>query len=67
MYPDLNYKNGYEKYINSDIYTGYYSNIGKNKFDIVYSKGEIKSFQDKNNYQNFLHDCVIKNGISGFL
>ena len=65
MYPDLNYKNGYEKYINYEFYTGYYSNIDKNKFDIVYSKGEIKGFQDKNNYQNFLHDCVIKNGISG--
>ena len=65
MYPDLNYKIGYEQYINKDIYTGYYSNIDKNKFDIVYSKGEIKGFQDKNNYQNFLHDCVIKNGISG--
>ena len=34
MYPDLNYKIGYEQFINKDIYTGYYSNIDKNKFDI---------------------------------
>ena len=65
MYPDLNYKIGYEQFINKDIYTGYYSNIDKNKFDIFYFKGKIKGFQDKNNYQNFIYDCVIKNGISG--
>ena len=65
MYPDLNYKIGYEQFINKDIYTGYYSNIDKNKFDIFYFKGKIKGFQDKNNYQNFIYDCAIKNGISG--
>ena len=61
--PDFNYESGYVQYINSDIYTAGYSNIDKYKIDMF--KGQILSFRDNKNNQNFIHDCKTNNGLSG--
>jgi len=67
LFPDLNYKNGYQQYFNNiGIYSGgYYSNDDITKFDIFYSEVEILSFKDNNNFKNFIHDCEIKKGLTG--
>ena len=67
LFPDLNYKNGYQQYFNNiGIYSaGYYTNDDINKIDIFYSMVEILSYKDNNNFNNFIHDCEIKNGLTG--
>ena len=67
LYPDLNYESGFDDYINSenDIFTAGYFNTSENKYDIFYSKGQIISFKDGENHQNFIHDCDTKIGLSG--
>ena len=67
LYPDLNYESGFDDYINSenDIFTGGYFKTDENKYDILYSKGQIIGFKNNKNHQNFLHDCDTKIGLSG--
>ena len=66
LFPDLNYKNGYQQYFNNiGIYSaGYYSNEEINKIDIFYSVVEILSYKGNNNFNNFVHDCETKNGLA---
>ena len=64
LFPDLNYKNGYNQYKKIIIFAGGYPNddINKGK-NQCYSPGKIIEIKDK--IGNFLHNCATKEGSSG--
>ena len=64
LFPDLNYKNGYDQYKNRIIFAGGYPNddINKDKKQ-CFSPGKITQLKDK--IGNFLHNCATKGGSSG--
>ena len=62
--PDLNYKNGYEQYIENDIYTGGFPSVEVNKGDRHFSGGKLLKHHT-DNPKCFLHDCATKEGSSG--
>ena len=64
LYPDLNYKNGYEQYIENDIYTGGFPSVEVNKGDRHFSGGKLLKHHT-DNPKCFLHDCATKEGSSG--
>ena len=51
LYPDLNYKNGYEQYIENDIYTGGFPSVEVNKGDRHFSGGKLLKHQINNTQQ----------------
>ena len=61
----MNYESGNDQYINNDIFTGGYFNTSENKYDILYSKGQIVSFKDNKNRQYFSHDWDTKIELAG--
>ena len=65
--PDLNYKNGYEQYFGSNIFTAGYPSVDIYKGEKHFSGGEILGFRfiNNNNNYNFLHSCSTKAGSSG--
>ena len=64
LYPDLNYENGYDQYIKTQIYTAGYPNVENYKGDKHFSSGKITSYKDKGKF-NFCHNCSTKEGSSG--
>ena len=64
LYPDLNYKNGYEQYIENDIYTGGFPSVEVNKGDRHFSGGKLLKHHT-DNPKCFIHDCATKEGSSG--
>ena len=72
LYPDLNYINGFDNYINEKIiFTAGYPDMGIYKGEKHYSGGEIFGIKfdndDNNNNKNyhFYHKCSTKKGSSG--
>ena len=66
LYPDLNYLNGFEQYINKDIYTAGYPNVDLYKGEKHFSGGKILGFKYVNgNNNDFIHICSTKDGSSG--
>jgi len=64
LFPDLNYKYGYENYIEKEIFIGGYSNIDKNKKkQAYYAFGKILGVENKN--RNFIHNLEKIEGLSG--
>ena len=71
LYPDLNYKSGFDEYIQNPrilIYTAGYPDVEIFKDEKHFSGGEIVGIKyndndDKDN--NFLHSCSTKEGSSG--
>jgi len=61
LVPDLNYKYGYEQYINKEIFIGGYSNKNKNK-EQYYTFGKILGIKDNNG--NFFHSFEKMEGLS---
>ena len=68
LYPDLNYANGFDIYIEekTTLYTSGYPYIGKYKGEKHYSGGEVTGIRyiNENNYY-FFHNCSTKEGSSG--
>ena len=64
LFADLNYENGYDQYIETQIFTAGYPKVEKYKYDKHFSSGKIRGY--KNIKQNtFCHDCSTKEGSSG--
>ena len=64
LYPDLNYKNGYDLYIKTQIFTGGFPNVDVYKGDKHFSSGTIKSIK-WNDKSSFWHNCDTREGSSG--
>ena len=67
LYPDLNYTNGFDNYIEDKIiFTAGYPDLGLYKGEKHYSGGEIIGIRhiNKHNY-HFFHKCSTKEGSSG--
>ena len=67
LYPDLNYKSGFDNYINENkIFTAGYPDIHPYKGEKHYSGGEITGIRYmNNNNSHFFHNCSTKEGSSG--
>ena len=63
LYPDFNYKNGYEQYINTQIYTAGYPEVDRYKGDKHFSAGQLKNINHKKQF--FQHNCDTREGSSG--
>ena len=61
LYPDLNYKNGYEQYLGCQIFAGGFPNVDVFKGDKHFSLGEITKIGKK----TFTHNCDTREGSSG--
>ena len=64
LYPDLNYKNGYDLYVKTQIFAGGYPNVDVYKGDKHFSSGTIKSIKE-NDKNTFWHNCDTREGSSG--
>ena len=66
LLPDLNYQNGYDKYIRQVIYTAWYPNIDIDKDNKKFSGGKILGFKNnEKNCNNFILKCPIEESSSG--
>ena len=65
LFPDLNYVDGYDQYIKTEIYTGGYPNVYKNRGEKHFSSGKIIDYKNKKYKIQFLHNSSTKEGSSG--
>ena len=64
LYPDFNYKNGYDQYINTQLYTAGYPEMSKYKGDKHFSSGNLKKISSDKK-EMFHHNCDTREGSSG--
>ena len=62
LFPDLNYKSGFDQYLETEIYTAGYPNEKVYRGDKFISAGKIETIK---NDDDFLHNCSTKKGCSG--
>ena len=62
LFPDLNYKSGFDQYLETEIYTAGYPNEKVYRGDKFISAGIIETIK---NDDDFLHNCSTKKGCSG--
>ena len=65
LFPDLNYVDGYDQYIKTEIYTAGYPNVCKNRGEKHFSSGKIIDYKNKKYKIQFLHNSSTKEGSSG--
>ena len=65
LFPDLNYVDGYDQYIKTEIYTAGYPNVYKNRGEKHFSSGKIIDYKNKKYKIQFLHNSSTKEGSSG--
>jgi len=63
LLPDMNYINGYDQYIKTEIYTAGYPSVDTYTGEKHFSAGMIKAV--KSDKGKFIHDCPTKAGSSG--
>ena len=61
----MNYVDGYDQYIKTEIYTAGYPNVYKNRGEKHFSSGKIIDYKNKKYKIQFLHNSSTKEGSSG--